>query len=75
MAKNSKEKLKLTPARPNHRIYSNGFVLGGKVHKASPATSSKPFDARGRGLPHQYPWIDSLEDILLPKTPPEGSDE
>ena len=75
MAKTLKGRSKLTPAPPDHRIYSNGFVLGGKVHKASPATSSQPFDARGRGLPHQYPWIDSLEDILLPESPTEDSDE
>ncbi len=73
MAKNSKEKLKLTPAPPNHRIYSNRFVIGGGVCRPSPKSSSKR--PKGRGLPHQYPWIDSLEDILLPKSPTEDSDE
>ncbi len=62
MAKNSKRRFKLTPLPPDDPIFSKGFVLGGKVHRASPATSSKPKDARGRGLPHQYPWIDSETD-------------
>jgi hypothetical protein len=74
-ASSSKRGLKLKPAPPDHRIYSSGFVLGGKVHRASPASSSKPAKSRGRRLPHQYPWIDSLDDILLPESPPDDSDE
>lgn len=75
MAKTLKGRLKLTPLPPHHPLYSGKFVLGGAVRRASSKSSSKPPKGRGRGLPHQYPWVDSLEDILLPKSPPEGSDE
>lgn len=40
------EKFSITPAPPDHRIYSRGFVIGGKVLKKSskntPETNSKP---------------------------------
>ncbi len=75
MAKTLKGRLKLTPLPPHHPLYSGKFVLGGAVRKPSPESSSKLPKNRGRGLPHQYPWIDSLEDILLPKSPTEDSDE
>jgi len=71
----SKRKFKSTPAKPDDPIFSNKFVVGGAVRRASPPVSPKPKDARGRGLPHQYPWVDSLEDILLPEPPTEDSDE
>ena len=63
----SKRKIKTTPAPPDHPIFSRGFVIGGRVRKASPAISPKPKDARGRGQPHRYPWIDSTTDPR-PKT-------
>ena len=37
--------------------------------------ASKPPKARGRGLPHQYPWIDSLEDILPAESSTDDTDE
>jgi hypothetical protein len=70
----SKRKFKTTPAPPDHRIYSSGFVLGGRVHKASPKTSSKPAQSRGRGLPHQYPWIDCADDIRLSDSSEDDED-
>jgi hypothetical protein len=39
------------------------FGLGGAVRRASSKSSSKPPKDRGRGLPHQYPWIDCVNDI------------
>ena len=71
----SKRKFKTTPAPPDHRIYSSGFVLGGRVHKASPKTSSKPAQSRGRGLPHQYPWVDEVDSILPSESSKEDVDE
>ncbi len=70
MAKTLKGRLKLTPLPPDHPLYSGKFVLGGAVRRASPATSSKPNDARGLGLPHRYPWIDSASD---PRPKPRSS--
>ena len=75
MRKRWKKGSKIMDAAPDDPIFSNKFVVGGAVRRASPPVSPKPKDARGRGLPHQYPWVDSLEDILLPKSPTEDSDE
>ncbi len=67
MRKRWKKGSKIMDAAPDDPIFSNKFVVGGRVRRASPAISPKPKDARGRGLPHQYPWIDSETD-LRPKT-------
>ncbi len=75
MRKRWKKGSKIMDAAPDDPIFSNKFVVGGAVRRASPPVSPKPKDARGRGLPHQYPWVDSLEEILLPEPPTEDSDE
>ena len=63
------------PLPPDDPIFSRGFVIGGRVHRASPKISSKPAQNRGRGLPHQYPWIDE-EDFILPgESSKEDADE
>lgn len=59
MRKRWKKGSKIMDAAPDDPIFSNKFVVGGRVRRASPPVSPKPKDARGRGLPHQYPWIDS----------------
>lgn len=75
MRKRWKKGSKSMPLPPDDPIFSRGFVIGGRVHRASPETSSKPAQSRGRGLPHQYPWIDE-EDFILPgESSKEDADE
>ncbi len=70
----SKRKFKSTPAKPDDPIFSNKFVVGGAVRRASPPVSPKPKDARGRGLPHQYPWIDCVDDIQSSESSKDDED-
>ena len=61
MAKNSKQKFKITPADRDDPIFQDSPVIGGRGPGTSPANTSKV--PRGRRLPQQYPWIDRLEDM------------
>jgi hypothetical protein len=54
----------LTPLPEDDPLYSNEFVIGQSTLKR-PRQDPPPKD-RGRGLPHQYAWIDSIEDLEVP---------
>ncbi len=74
MAKTLQGRLKLTPLPPDHPLYAGKFVLGGAVRRASCKSSSKPPKGRGWGLPHQYPWIDCVDDIRLSESSEDDED-
>ncbi len=75
MAKNSKHKFPITPADRDDPIFQDSPVIGGRGPGTSPAALSKRPKGRGRGLPHQYPWIDE-EDFILPgESSKEDADE
>jgi hypothetical protein len=74
MRKRWKKGSKIMEAEPDDPIFSRKFVIGGAVRRASPPVSPKPKDARGRGLPHQYPWIDCVDDPRLSKSSEHDED-
>lgn len=57
------KRLKAAPLPDNDLLWQNEVVIGQSQPKQRPL-SPRP-EGRGRGLPHQYPWIDGLEGIEL----------
>ena len=67
-----RKKLKATPLPPDDPLWQNEFVIGQSRPRARPSNPRQPH--RGRGLPHQYPWIDSVDDMKPSKSSEEDSD-
>ncbi len=59
-----KKKFKATPLPEDDPLYSNAFVIGQSQPKQRPL--SPRHTGRGRGLPHQYPWIDLQDAEVSP---------
>ena len=68
-----RRKFKTTPLPEDDPLYSNAFVIGQSQPKRPPV--SIRHEGRGRGLPHQYPWVDKLEDIELSEASEEDVEE
>ena len=55
-----RKKLEITPLPNDDPLWQNEFVIGQSQPKQR--RLSIRHEGQGRGLPHQYPWIDELVD-------------